>query len=92
MSTAVSAPPSPLRPNHTDLDYSPVGNEPQSDIFAGLDPTQIALMNEKCILVDENDRVTGAASKKDCHLMSNIQKGTVITIVVHVCSYVYRCS
>ncbi|XP_022653594.1 isopentenyl-diphosphate Delta-isomerase 1-like isoform X2 [Varroa jacobsoni] len=75
MSTAVSAPPSPLRPNHADLDYSPVGNEPQSDIFAGLDPTQIALMNEKCILVDENDRVTGAASKKDCHLMSNIQKG-----------------
>ncbi|CAN7940216.1 unnamed protein product, partial [Ixodes hexagonus] len=39
------------------------------------DPTQVQLLEEKCILVDEQDRVLGSGSKKDCHLMTNINKG-----------------
>jgi isopentenyl-diphosphate Delta-isomerase len=30
------------------------------------DPVQVALMGERCILVDENDKVIGHESKKNC--------------------------
>mmetsp|Transcript_464 Transcript_464/g.626 ORF Transcript_464/g.626 Transcript_464/m.626 type:complete len:251 (-) Transcript_464:60-812(-) len=46
-----------------------------SEIFKNADPTQIELMNEKCLLLDEQDKVIGHASKKDSHLMVNINKG-----------------
>ncbi|OTF82455.1 isopentenyl-diphosphate Delta-isomerase 1-like protein [Euroglyphus maynei] len=39
------------------------------------DQGQVELLNEKCILVDENDQVVGSESKKACHLMANINKG-----------------
>ncbi|KIP11932.1 hypothetical protein PHLGIDRAFT_21251 [Phlebiopsis gigantea 11061_1 CR5-6] len=39
------------------------------------DPEQSRLMDERCILVDEEDRALGAADKKTCHLMENINKG-----------------
>ncbi|KAH9524545.1 isopentenyl-diphosphate delta-isomerase idi1 [Bulinus truncatus] len=45
------------------------------DLFSGLDETQVKLMEEECILVDENDKAIGSASKKDCHLLENINKG-----------------
>lgn len=32
------------------------------------DPMQVALMGERCILVDENDKVVGHESKKNCAL------------------------
>lgn len=34
-----------------------------------LDPQQLALLEEPCILVDEADVPLGAASKRECHLM-----------------------
>jgi len=34
-----------------------------------LDPIQESLLSEPCILVDENDRAIGQASKRDCHQM-----------------------
>ena len=38
-----------------------------------LDATQMSMMTgEYCILLDDEDRATGQASKKDCHLNSNI--------------------
>ena len=43
--------------------------------LAGLDETQVKLMEEECILVDKNDQVIGSASKKVCHLLNNIDKG-----------------
>ncbi|GLV61317.1 Isopentenyl-diphosphate delta isomerase, partial [Carabus blaptoides fortunei] len=33
------------------------------------DRTQLAAMEEKCILVDENDKIVGNASKKECHMV-----------------------
>lgn len=45
------------------------------ELLAGLDQTQIDLLKEQCILLDEDDRVMGSASKKDCHLLENIDKG-----------------
>ncbi|KAI8995658.1 Isopentenyldiphosphate isomerase [Trametes punicea] len=45
------------------------------DLAAGYDPEQTRLMEERCILVDEEDRALGAADKKTCHLMENINKG-----------------
>ncbi|KXN71788.1 isopentenyl pyrophosphate isomerase [Conidiobolus coronatus NRRL 28638] len=39
------------------------------------DDEQVRLMEEMCILLDENDNRIGAASKKVCHLMENINKG-----------------
>jgi len=43
--------------------------------LSSYDPEQSRLMDERCILVDENDKAIGAADKKTCHLMENINKG-----------------
>ncbi|XP_072534794.1 isopentenyl-diphosphate Delta-isomerase 1 [Salminus brasiliensis] len=40
-----------------------------------LDQKQVQLLSEMCILIDEDDRRTGADTKKNCHLNSNIDKG-----------------
>lgn len=44
-------------------------------LLAGLNEAQVKLLAEQCILVDEMDKVTGTASKMDCHLMQNINTG-----------------
>ncbi|KAL2044506.1 hypothetical protein N7G274_003211 [Stereocaulon virgatum] len=41
----------------------------------GYDEEQIRLMEEVCIVLDENDVPIGSASKKVCHLMKNIDEG-----------------
>jgi len=43
--------------------------------LAGYDAEQSRLMDERCILVDEQDNAIGAMDKKTCHLMENINKG-----------------
>lgn len=43
--------------------------------LAGYDEEQIRLMDEVCIVLDDNDLPIGSASKKVCHLMDNINKG-----------------
>jgi len=43
--------------------------------LSGYDPQQSKLMDERCILVDEQDKAIGAVDKKTCHLMENINKG-----------------
>lgn len=43
--------------------------------FEGHDEEQIRLMDEVCIVLDENDKPIGNFSKKICHLMTNIDKG-----------------
>lgn len=43
--------------------------------LSGYDPEQSRLMDERCILVDEDDNAIGAMDKKTCHLMENINKG-----------------
>ncbi|KEY71412.1 hypothetical protein S7711_05674 [Stachybotrys chartarum IBT 7711] len=45
------------------------------DALSGYDEEQIRLMDEMCIVTDENDLPIGKASKKICHLMTNIDKG-----------------
>ena len=49
---------------------TPVGGE-----FTSHDPTQIKLMAEQCILVDKEDEILGADTKKNCHLNVNIDQG-----------------
>ncbi|KAM0261704.1 hypothetical protein ACHAQJ_002156 [Trichoderma viride] len=46
-----------------------------SEALTGHDEEQIRLMDEVCIVTDENDVPIGTASKKICHLMTNIDKG-----------------
>lgn len=46
-----------------------------SEALSGHDEEQIRLMDEVCIVLDENDMPIGQASKKLCHLMTNIDKG-----------------
>jgi isopentenyl-diphosphate Delta-isomerase len=46
-----------------------------SDDLAGYDAEQIRLMDEVCVVLDVNDVAIGSASKKACHLMSNINDG-----------------
>ncbi|KAL2209010.1 Isopentenyldiphosphate isomerase [Sarocladium strictum] len=45
------------------------------DALSGHDEEQIRLMDEVCIVLDDNDMPIGKASKKVCHLMTNIDKG-----------------
>ena len=40
-----------------------------------LDGTQVELLSEKCILVDEEDQAIGSDTKKNCHLNVNIAAG-----------------
>ncbi|XP_074659188.1 isopentenyl-diphosphate Delta-isomerase 1-like [Tubulanus polymorphus] len=44
------------------------------DLLTGLDQTQVDLLKEECIVVDENDKKVDSASKKTCHLWENIEK------------------
>lgn len=50
-------------------------NEGDDPSLAGHDEEQIRLMEERCIVVDENDEILRDGSKKECHLMTNIHKG-----------------
>ncbi|KAJ1882083.1 isopentenyl-diphosphate delta-isomerase idi1 [Coemansia sp. RSA 1722] len=43
--------------------------------LANYDEEQVRLMGEMCIVIDENDKAIDAASKKTCHLMTNINQG-----------------
>ncbi|KAJ1833616.1 isopentenyl-diphosphate delta-isomerase idi1 [Coemansia sp. RSA 2706] len=45
--------------------------------LAQYDDEQVRLMSEMCILLNNDDQAIGAASKKQCHLMDNINNGTV---------------
>ena len=40
-----------------------------------LDSTQVQLLAEECILVDESDQVVGSDTKKNCHLNVHIEAG-----------------
>lgn len=51
-----------------------------------LDEKQVQLLSEMCILINENDRKIGADTKKNCHLNSNIDKGTCLSCwAAHTC-------
>lgn len=54
---------------------SPSPSHPDDDDLTGYDAEQIRLMDEVCIVLDRDDAALGSASKKACHLMSNINKG-----------------
>jgi len=43
--------------------------------LSSYDSVQSKLMDERCIVVDENDKPVAALDKKTCHLMENINKG-----------------
>lgn len=47
----------------------------EDDDLSGYDEEQIRLMDEMCIVLDNNDNAIGTASKKVCHLMTNINEG-----------------
>ena len=47
----------------------------QDALLRDCDPVQVALMQEECIQVDEQDAVLGPVSKKTSHLMENISSG-----------------
>lgn len=44
-------------------------------MLKGYDEIQAKLMDEECILINGDDVKVGAASKKVCHLWTNIEKG-----------------
>ncbi|OAP64908.1 isopentenyl-diphosphate delta-isomerase [Fonsecaea erecta] len=61
-----------MAPNATPNGSSETNSD---DTLAGYDEEQIRLMDEVCIVLDNNDMPIGSASKKACHLMSNINQG-----------------
>jgi isopentenyl-diphosphate delta-isomerase len=60
-----------LPPTHTGTQN---GDTDNSDL-SGYDAEQIRLMDEQCIVLSLDDEILGAASKKTCHLMTQISKG-----------------
>ncbi|XP_004617485.3 isopentenyl-diphosphate delta-isomerase 2 [Sorex araneus] len=40
-----------------------------------MDQFQLQRMGEMCIVIDKNDRIIGAETKRNCHLRENIDKG-----------------
>ncbi|KAJ9602707.1 isopentenyl-diphosphate delta-isomerase idi1 [Cladophialophora chaetospira] len=65
-----------MAPNHTPTtNGTSPSNENSDDLLAGYDEEQIRLMDEMCIVLDTNDMPIGSASKKACHLMTNINQG-----------------
>lgn len=59
-----------------DLPPNSTKHETRSDDdLSGYDEEQIRLMDEMCIVLDTDDNAIGTASKKVCHLMSNINEG-----------------
>lgn len=50
-------------------------SEQTDDLFNGHDEEQIKLMDELCIVLDNDDKPVGAGTKKLCHIMENIEKG-----------------
>lgn len=44
-------------------------------LLAGHDEEQIRLMEERCIVVDNDDGFVRDGTKKECHLMNNIREG-----------------
>ncbi|KAL4946793.1 hypothetical protein BDV06DRAFT_181549 [Aspergillus oleicola] len=46
-----------------------------SNDLQGYDDEQVRLMDEVCIVLDDDDMPIGSASKKTCHLMTNIDRG-----------------
>lgn len=50
-----------------------------------LDEKQVQLLSEMCILIDQNDHKTGADTKKNCHLNSNIDKGFPLFSLIFTC-------
>jgi len=47
----------------------------ESSELDGYDEEQVRLMDEVCIVLDNDDKPIGSASKKICHLMKNIDRG-----------------
>lgn len=45
--------------------------------LAGFDEEQVRLMEERCIVLDNDDNVVRDGSKKECHMMTNIKDGLV---------------
>lgn len=56
-----------------------------------LDEKQVQLLSEMCILIDQNDHKTGADTKKNCHLNSNIDKGFPLFSLIFTCVCVCAC-
>lgn len=58
--------------------FAPISeNSPQVSMSATshLDPVQVSLLKEHCIVVDESDRPVKAETKENCHLVENIKQG-----------------
>ncbi|EMG48387.1 IDI1 Isopentenyl-diphosphate delta-isomerase [Candida maltosa Xu316] len=50
-------------------------NSNNQELFNGHDEEQIRLMEELCIVLDNDDKPIGAGTKKLCHIMDNINEG-----------------
>ncbi|KAF8463507.1 NUDIX hydrolase domain-like protein [Kalaharituber pfeilii] len=58
-----------------EIDGSLAQSSHDSAELSGYDEEQVRLMDEVCIVLDEDDNPIGSASKKICHLMKNIEQG-----------------
>lgn len=62
------------------MEYSATQSESlkQTDDLQEFDKTQVELLAERCIVVNEKDEAIGGASKKECHLWTNISTNNLL--------------
>ncbi|KAI1327515.1 NUDIX hydrolase domain-like protein [Xylariaceae sp. FL0255] len=75
MSTTTTTTIAPAAPSAEDILRLFPDIDQSSASLEGHDEEQIRLMDEVCIVLDNDDNPIGTASKKLCHLMTNIDKG-----------------
>jgi hypothetical protein len=67
---SLQRPPTFLRPRRTFMAAHVITDPSQVKLasvdLSGYDPEQSRLMEERCIVVDENDKAVGCADKKTC--------------------------
>lgn len=56
------------------------------DVFEHADADQVKMMEERVILVDEKDRVIGAATKKECELAHSSEQLACDSSCVGLCA------
>lgn len=48
------------------------------DVLKNFDPVQVAMMGERCILVDDTDKVVGHDTKKNCSITRYTTAGDLL--------------
>ena len=68
-----------------------MGEETQDSSLSKLDSSQLEMMKEMCLVVDENDKVIDSVSKIDCHRGKGIRHRAFSHHPIYNYTQIYLC-